>query len=110
VHSLPTTSSSNQQHEMHREIDLRLAVDCCQLLAQRAGQCAKSVAKKARFGKRRIFPCRLSVEDAKRLRDAERVEGSLEIRKPGPCLPGQATSWSFRARTCARQSGPSRIA
>jgi hypothetical protein len=34
------------------------------------------------FGKRRVFPCRLSVEDAKHLRDAERIEGSLEIRKP----------------------------
>jgi hypothetical protein len=32
------------------------------------------------FGKRRIFPCRLSVEDAKRLQGAERVEGSLETR------------------------------
>jgi hypothetical protein len=34
------------------------------------------------FGKRRVFPCRLTEEAAKRLRDAERVEGSLEIRKP----------------------------
>jgi hypothetical protein len=34
------------------------------------------------FGKRRIFPCWLSEEDAKRLRDAERIEGSLERRKP----------------------------
>jgi hypothetical protein len=35
------------------------------------------------FGKRRIFPCRLTEEDAKHYRDAERVEGSLEIRRPG---------------------------
>ena len=34
------------------------------------------------FGKRRVFPCRLSVEAAKHLRDAERIEGSLEIRTP----------------------------
>ena len=34
------------------------------------------------FGKRRVFPCRLTDEDAKHLRDAERVEGSLEIRRP----------------------------
>jgi len=37
------------------------------------------------FGKRRVYPCRLTEEDAKqRLRDAERVEGSLEIRHPTP--------------------------
>lgn len=35
-----------------------------------------------RFGKRMVFPCKLTPEDAKNLRDAERVEGSLEIRKP----------------------------
>jgi hypothetical protein len=34
------------------------------------------------FGKRRVFPCRLTAEDAKRLKDAERVEGSLEICRP----------------------------
>jgi hypothetical protein len=34
------------------------------------------------FGKRRIFPCRLTAEGAKHLRDVERVEGSLEIREP----------------------------
>jgi len=35
------------------------------------------------FGKRRVYPCRLTEEDAKqRLRDAERVEGSLETRQP----------------------------
>jgi hypothetical protein len=33
------------------------------------------------FGKRRVFPCRLSEEDAKHLKDAERIEGSLEIRR-----------------------------
>ena len=33
------------------------------------------------FGKRRVFPCRLSEVDAKHLRGAERVEGSLEVRK-----------------------------
>ena len=33
-------------------------------------------------GKRRIFPCRLTEEDAKRLEHAERLEGSLEIRQP----------------------------
>jgi hypothetical protein len=34
------------------------------------------------FGKRRVFPCRLTEEGAKRLKDAERIEGTLEIRKP----------------------------
>lgn len=34
------------------------------------------------FGKRRIFPCRLSEADAKTLRDAEKVPGSLETRVP----------------------------
>jgi hypothetical protein len=34
------------------------------------------------FGKRRIFPCRLSEEDAKRHKNAQHVEGYLEIRKP----------------------------
>jgi hypothetical protein len=34
------------------------------------------------FGKRRIFPCRLSEEAAKRLRDAEKIQDTLEIRKP----------------------------
>ena len=34
------------------------------------------------FGKRRVFPCRLSEEDGRRLRDVERIEGSLEIRRP----------------------------
>jgi hypothetical protein len=34
------------------------------------------------FGKRRTFPCKLSEEAAKHYRDAERVEGSLEIRTP----------------------------
>ena len=34
------------------------------------------------FGKRRIFPCRLTEEDARRLRNPEKVEGSLEIRRP----------------------------
>jgi hypothetical protein len=33
------------------------------------------------FGKRRVFPCRLSEEDARHLKDTERVEGSLEIRR-----------------------------
>jgi hypothetical protein len=41
------------------------------------------------FAKRRIFPCRLSEQDAKRLKDAERVEGSLEIRKP----LGSTSAW-----------------
>jgi hypothetical protein len=31
------------------------------------------------FGKRRIFPCRLSVEDAKRLHNAERVLQVLRL-------------------------------
>jgi hypothetical protein len=34
------------------------------------------------FGKRRIYPRKLSEEGARRWRDAERVEGTLEIRKP----------------------------
>ena len=34
------------------------------------------------FGKRRIFPCPLSEEDAKRLKDPEKIEGTLEVRKP----------------------------
>ena len=34
------------------------------------------------WGKRRIYPCRLAEENAKRLRDPERVEGSLERRRP----------------------------
>lgn len=29
------------------------------------------------FGKRRVFPCRLTEEDGKTLKNAERVEGSL---------------------------------
>lgn len=36
------------------------------------------------FGKRRVVPCRLTAEDAKHLKNAARVEGSLEIRhNPG---------------------------
>ncbi|HZO03165.1 MAG TPA: hypothetical protein VFB93_18365 [Burkholderiales bacterium] len=35
------------------------------------------------FGKRRIFPCRLSEENGKQLKDAERIEGSLEVRRGG---------------------------
>jgi hypothetical protein len=30
------------------------------------------------FGKRRLFPCLLSEENGRQLKDAERVEGSLE--------------------------------
>jgi hypothetical protein len=33
------------------------------------------------FGKRRIFPCLLTAEQAKHYQDAERIEGSLEIRR-----------------------------
>jgi hypothetical protein len=31
---------------------------------------------------RRVFPCRLSEEAAKHYKDAERFEGTLEIRTP----------------------------
>ena len=37
------------------------------------------------FGKRRVFPCRLTEQDAlhlHKLRDAERIEGTLEVRQP----------------------------
>jgi hypothetical protein len=33
------------------------------------------------FGRRRVFPCRLT-EGAKHYKDAERIEGRLEIREP----------------------------
>jgi hypothetical protein len=52
------------------------------------------------FGRRRIFPCRLIVEDAKRLRDAERVEGSLEIRKP----MGSTSDWQRSQNTSTPES------
>jgi hypothetical protein len=32
--------------------------------------------------KRRIFPCRLTEANAATLKDPERVEGSLEVRRP----------------------------
>lgn len=48
------------------------------------------------FGKRRIFPCRLTDEDAKRLRNAERVEGSLEIRTR---LEGSTSDFQRSPRT-----------
>jgi hypothetical protein len=41
------------------------------------------------FGKRRVYPCRLTEEDAKHLRDAERVAGSLEVRRS----IGQTSDW-----------------
>jgi len=34
------------------------------------------------FGRRRLYPCRLSEADASTLRDAEKVAGSLEVRAP----------------------------
>ena len=34
------------------------------------------------FGKRRVFPCRLTEEAGKKLKDAERVEGTIEIPEP----------------------------
>ena len=34
------------------------------------------------FGKRRVFPCRLTEEAGKKLKDAERVEGIIEIPEP----------------------------
>jgi hypothetical protein len=33
-------------------------------------------------GRRRIFSCLLSEENGRQLKDAERIEGALEIRKP----------------------------
>jgi hypothetical protein len=33
------------------------------------------------FRKRRVFPCRLTAEDAKHYKDAERIKGTLEIRE-----------------------------
>ena len=32
------------------------------------------------FGKRRIFPCRVNEVNGRQLKDAERIEGSLEVR------------------------------
>jgi hypothetical protein len=51
------------------------------------------------FGKRRVFPCRLTEEGAKRLKDAERIEGTLEIRK----LLGSTTTDSARRRRPSRR-------
>jgi hypothetical protein len=51
------------------------------------------------FGKRRVFPCRLTEEGAKRLKDAERIEGTLEIRKP---LDSTTTDRVRRRRTSRR--------
>jgi hypothetical protein len=49
------------------------------------------------FGKRRIFPCRLSEEAAKRLRDAEKIQDTLEIRKP----LGSTSDWQRSLNTSA---------
>ena len=34
------------------------------------------------FGKRRTYPCLLSEEEAARLTDPEKIEGTLEVRRP----------------------------
>jgi hypothetical protein len=41
------------------------------------------------FGKRRIFPCLLTAEQAEHYQDAERVAGSLEVR----CRIGSTSDW-----------------
>lgn len=41
-----------------------------------------SYFEEAQREKRRIFPRRLTEENGNKLKDARRVEGSLEIRKP----------------------------
>lgn len=45
------------------------------------------------LGKRRIYPGKLSEEDAKRLKDATRLEGTLEVGQP----PGSASEAGKKA-------------
>lgn len=47
------------------------------------------------FGKRRVFRCRLTEEDAKHYKDAEKMEGSPEFRKP----LGSTSAWQTSPRS-----------